>query len=154
VIDAARNAAACIGTRRHIVRLVWTGWTGGTRGRGQETIVREEVLTPIPRVSFINDLGIELQNVGFSEAGILRVGEISMRYSSHFLSGRSEDGQVVPRDQEFFYEVEELNPVGSASLRRRFGLKGPPELRAENGEYVVKLIRANKNDRTPGGVLA
>jgi hypothetical protein len=151
-IDAARNSVVCIGVRRHVVRLIWTAWTGGQRGRGVETVVLEEALTPVPRVMFINDLGVELQNIGLSEAGVVRVSEISLRYSSHFLSGRGEDGSPVAKDRNFYWEIEELQPLGSASVRRRFTLKGPPEPRADNAEYVVKLLRA-ENDRTSGGVI-
>lgn len=146
-VDQLRDLEVCLGARTRIVRMIWTSWSGGERGVGQEMVDREVVLTPLPTVKNVEDLSVELQNIGSTEVGVVELTGISTRYSENFLTGKAQDGTPVPKDQNFYYEIEDPD-VSLFPVKRRFTMKGPPDRDDLDFMWKVKLVRTAQ-DRTP-----
>ena len=143
-VDQLRDLEVCLGARSKVVRLVWTRWTDGRRGAGQEIVEREEILTPVPEVKSISDLTIELQSIGNADVGVVQVSKISTRYTENFLMGRDLDGTPIRKDQNFYWEIEEPDGHGG-TIRRRFTPKGPPDLKEVEFQWVIKLTKQHQN---------
>jgi len=138
VVDSARDLATGLGLRPHVVRIVWTRWTGGMRGIGQEVLVKEEVLTPIPKVERLEDVDAEVVEVGRIETGSVVVSKISSRYPESLLRGALIDGESIPPDVAVFWEIENV----STGRRRRFTRASAPAYDAGRLQWVVGLEAA------------
>lgn len=151
-VDCARNVATLIGARPYQVRLVWTRWTGGERGTGQEEVLRVCPITPTPLVVGIKNMDQTIKNVGELEEGDVTVVEISARYTEEELRGQSPNGESTPADQNFYWEIV-FPRVGVAPLYRRFSLAGAPEYDAAEEDAIqwkVGLTKSNENRERNG----
>lgn len=142
VIDCARDLFTSLGVRSYQVMLVKTQWSGGERGRGQESVVWEQMLLPTPKVAELTSIRRDLEALGTIEAGTLRVSEISARYSEDLLTGLGEDGSKLPKDMQFYWEVNFISP-GTPSIRRRFIPKAAPSLNLAKIQWVVDLVKVS-----------
>ena len=151
-VDQIRDIATCLGARPYRVSLVWTRWTGGERGAGQEEIVREEMILPTPVVKDLSGLRNRLTPIGLDEVGDLQVSQISPRYTEDLLMGRvSDDGHPISEDESFFYEV--FAPGHDhTGIRRRFFPVSAPTYEPTKFEWKVNLRRASE-DRSRCGDL-
>ena len=149
-VDAARNVASCLGARPYTVTLVWTRWSGGSRGDGTEEVVREVAITPTPKIALDNAIQKSPTNYGIDESGTVQLTEISGRYTEDLLSGRDDyDGSPAPYDQQFFWEIR--YPT-KGKPRRRFTLKTAPIFDAENVQWVVTLLKSGEDRARDGQV--
>lgn len=150
VVDRARDIYTQFGLRPYLVRMVKTRWSGGRRGIGTEEVLSEELILPTPLVSTLNSLDAEVSPIGNIEQGGIKVEQISsICYTEDMLMGRDADGEPVPRDQQFYYEIEML---GQSSIKRRFTPAGAPSLDASKFQWVIELTKSNENrtrDGTP-----
>ena len=155
VADSIRNLEVQLGARQYQVNLVWTRWTGGQRGRGNEDIIRVEPLLPVPMVGDLNGVQISAQSFAAAEVGSVRVSKISPRYNEDLLIGRDlvvvPPGTALPRDINFYWEI--VFPRRDApAVRRRFTVSGVPVKHPTKFEWVVSLRRASGDRTRDGGV--
>lgn len=148
-VDAIRDIKTQLGARQYEVALVWTQWTGGARGVGEESIVREIVLRPTPEIADISEITRQNTQVGLDEVGQLQVSEISPRFSEDFLLGRFE-GLPLPEDQNFYWEIETPPRPDGVRIRRRFFPVAVPNLEETRFQWTVALTKASQ-DREIGG---
>lgn len=143
--------AARLGARNYSVLLVRTQWSGGTRGVGYESVIEERFLLPVPAVADIS-AGVqhELLAVGTEEVGSLQVTEISVRYTESDLLGLSPDGDPIPADQSFYWEVRDDGASVADTPRRRFVPVSAPYRDREGLQWIVRLRRV-RGDRTRMG---
>lgn len=146
VADCIRDLATQLGARPYRVSLIWTRWSGGERGIGAEDTVRVEEILPTPKCAPLSSLKLELTEIGLLEAGTIRVTQISARYTEDFLMGKSGIGEEIPRDQNFYYEVEFLRSDGPGP-RRRFIPVNVNSYNPLSFDWTIDLIRAAE-DRT------
>lgn len=152
IVDCIRTIPTDLGARPYKVYLVWTQWSRGDRGEGIEEVIREEELTPTPKIAEISNLVQDVSPVGTDEEGGLTVSEISPRYNEHYLMGRADDGSSIPRDQNFYYEI--YYPSKIPGVRRRFLPAGSPGYVATKFQWTVRLRKVNEDrqyDGTPRG---
>jgi hypothetical protein len=149
-VDALRDIKTQLGARQDEVRLIWTKWAGGERGRGEEYVYKEEVLLPNPTVSTVAKIDRSVESVGAAEMGMIEVMEISPRYSEGFLLGLIDD-RDPGEDVNFYWEITALPNEGTARIRRRYFPASPPEHDETGFQWVIKLARAH-GDRTPRGL--
>jgi len=148
-VDCIRDLYTSFGARPYQVSLVWTAWSGGKRGHGVESVVREEMVLPTPKVSDLTDLSRELSSIGVDEVGSVRVSEISVSYGEDRLLGRGDDGTKIPDDQNFYWEIRAPQSSGD-SVRRRFVPKAAPTKDAMSFQWKISLLKVSE-DRTRGG---
>ena len=140
-IDCVRDLYTSLGLRTYQVSLVWTRWTGGARGVGNEYIVQVLPLLPTPKLGELTALELELKEIGMNEAGTLSVSELSPRFTEDLLMGRAgpmAPGQPLPPDVEFFWEVFQPERAGSG-IRRRFFPSSVPNKSAGGFEWTISL---------------
>ncbi len=147
-VDCIRDLYTCMGVRPYTVALIWTQWSDGRRGEGTEGVIREEALLPTPKVAELS-LKREVQSIGVEETGTTRVSEISASYSEDFLLGRGPNGERIPADQSFYWEVR-YPQVNGKGVRRRYTVEGSPTLDSMKFQWVVSLQKASE-DRTRSG---
>lgn len=151
VADTIRNIATCLGARPYQVALIWTQWSEGERFGGTEQVLKREFLLPTPFVEDINPVRQDLQPIGIVEDGVVRVTQISPRYTEDYLMGRDAEGRPIPSDISFFWEIAIPRPNNSG-VRRRFTPKSAPALFATDFEWRIDLLRAQQ-DRARNGDL-
>lgn len=148
-VDLLRDLEVQFGMRTQQVRLVWVRWSGGERGLGVEETVQEELLLPYPKVAPFTELRSDLQAIGTEELGQIMVTDISPRYTEDFLQGHGVNGEDIPPDQSFYWEVRTAQPDGSG-MRRRYVPNSPFSYDPMKFGWSVKLLRASE-DRTRDG---
>lgn len=141
VADCIRDIATQLGARPYRVSLVWTQWAGGERGVGAEDTVREEQILPTPKCAPLTSVKLELTEVGLLEAGTIRVTQISSRFTEDFLMGKTELGEEIPDDHNFYWEITFLRSDGPGP-RRRFIPVNVVNYDPLSFDYQVDLIRA------------
>jgi hypothetical protein len=149
VVDCARDIATQLGARPYTVALVWTRWSGGSRGEGSEVVLRVEPILPTPKVADFTALQVGLESIGTLEEGSVRVSEVSTRYTEDHLLGRADDGTEIPGDQSFYWEVS-YQTIDGPGPRRRFTPKSAPSFKATRLEWVIDLVRIAE-DRSRDG---
>lgn len=92
------------GVRQYHVYTVLRTWDGGGTGLGTPTDVETE-LVPKPKCEFFSYQGVpgmrlELDECGVSEAGMIRLREISLEYAEHELLG-----PTLVAGQEWFIKI-------------------------------------------------
>jgi len=147
-VDQIRDIKTCLGARAYTVSMIWTRWSGGERGIGVEDVIREEMILPTPKVSSLTALAVEQLSVGVEEIGVIRITEISPRYTEDELSGYI-DGRAVPDDENFYYEVIYAQKVGD-SRRRRYVMDTAPNYTPLQFQWEISLVKAFE-DRTRAG---
>jgi hypothetical protein len=152
-MDRARQMQVRLGLRPYNVDLVWSKWSGGARGKGTETIVVREPLTPTPVVTLQIDR--ESTAGGYNESGSMTVTEISVRYTSDELSGILSKRicelhcvEEVPQPYDFYYEVTEDGRGDDPAARRKFMIAGAPA--REAFQWTVKLERMSVDNKRNG----
>ena len=149
-VDKIRDINTKLGMRAYTVRIVKTRWSGGQRGDGVEEVVCSDSILPTPKIEAIADLDAMVTSVGVSEEGMLKVTEISMRFSEDYLAGRNPDGTALSREFNFYYEIEFTGGPGKM-IRRRYTVDGTPALEPEHLHWTVKLRKAEE-DRSRSGI--
>jgi hypothetical protein len=153
-VDCARDLFTSLGLRSYEVTLVWTRWTGGERGVGQEYVVATQPILPTPKMSGLGGVGIELKELGSNEQGSVNLSEISLRYTEDLLMGRGgpvPEGQLIPFDVSFYWEIA-LPLAGGQKLRRRFTPSGVAERKAGSFEWTIQLVETEGARRRDGSV--
>jgi len=151
-VDSLRDLYTCLGARAYQVSLIWTRWSGGERGVGVEELVRRELVLPTPKVAELSSLRRDLQSIGVDEVGSLRVSEISPRYNEDKLIGLSDDGDPIPEDQNFYWEIEFVRPPPGLGVRRRFTPKSTPSYDPLRFQWSIDLLRASEERLRSGAI--
>lgn len=147
--DQLRDLLTKFGLRPYKVKIVRVHWSGGERGEGTLTVVSEASILPTPRMQDLNSLTEIVHAVGLEEVGMVRVDEISGRFTEDDLMGRDADG-VIPSDDEVFYEIEFPRLDGRSSTKRRFYPRSPPQYFAGKLQWSINLEKAHE-DRLRNG---
>lgn len=142
--DRLRDLLTRFGLRSYRVALVYVQWSGGERGVGVPSVVREVPLLPTPKVSTLASISEIVQPVGLDEVGSIELSQVSGRFTEEELRGLGQDGSELPPDMEFFYEVEFFPQEGQAQ-KRRFFPRSPPAYMAGRLQWVVRLEKANED---------
>lgn len=140
-VDCIRDLYAELGLRPYQIMLVWSRWSGGERGRGQESVLAIWPILPTPKLQDLSAVRTQLIEIGQNEQGTVRVEQISMRYSEDLLLGRGgplPEGREIPRDVSFYWEVLLPDGVGSG-VRRRFFPVSVPSRNAMKFEWALEL---------------
>lgn len=124
VVDAARQMIADTGFRVHVIQTVHLTWTNGV-GIGTPEVVRTPI-TPIPKVLKYTTEQI-MQSGGAITDADLNVSKISARYTLEELNGG-----VLPRGQEFFWDVDGVLYTFIGYQKRALG-------------WNVQIRRTNRN---------
>lgn len=150
-VDKLRDLLTRAGLRPYIVRLVWTRWSAGRRGYGTEEIDREEMLLPTPKIAELSSMDLPQLSIGGEEVGDLFLEQISARYTEDYILGRGPDGDPIPPDQNFYYEIEFPQENGVfPGIRRRFTPSGAPN-RSAGGFQWKLMLRKQIADRARNG---
>ena len=144
--DEIRDLQTQLGARTSTVSLIWTKWSGGARGVGEEYVFNEEVILPNPLVGAATSIKKDFSSVGLSEMGTLKVSEISLRYEEGHLLGMI-DGVFPGEDVNFYWEVV----FASNAIRRRFFPASPPDYDETAFQWTILLVRAT-GDRAPNAL--
>ena len=155
VADCIRNIGVKLGARQYKVNLVWTQWSGGERGIGNESVLHEVPLLPTPLVRGLDAVTQTVQSFGLQEVGNLRLSQISPRYNEDFLMGRDvvvTTGFPLPADVDFHWEIEFLQNTPTSGKQRRFTPANAPSKHPTSFEWVLDLARAS-SDRDRDGTL-
>jgi hypothetical protein len=148
--DMLRNILTTFGLRVYRVALVTIQWSGGERGVGTPTVVRETPLLPTPKLMDMATLAEIVHPIGLDEVGGVVVGEISGTYTEDQLLGLDSEGADIPDDTEFFYEIEFPHPDGKPGIKRRFFPNGVPNYSPGGLQWTVHLEKAH-DDRDRRG---
>lgn len=152
-LDELRQIAADMGARPYRVFLVKTRWSGKRRGEGVETVTSEVEILPTPKVDSIDNLNLQLLDIGTDDAGMLKVREISPRYQENQLRGLNPDGSEIAQNETFSWEISLSRGDAEEKKRRRFVIRGVPIYHSSSGgalQWHVSLTRAG-SDRNASG---
>lgn len=149
--DSLRDMLTQFGLRAYKVSLVKVQWSGGRRGKGTAVTIQEKVILPTPKIESLDSLADVLQPVGMEEQGSLTLSQISGTFTEEELRGYSKEGDPIPRDQEFFYEVEFFPNEGEAQKRRFFPASPPTYFPGKLG-WSIRLLKANEDRARNGDV--
>lgn len=152
VADCLRNMNTTFGLRRCIVRLIFTQWTGGSRGVGEEYVTSATEILPNPRVLDFTGIAEVVSSAALIEAGSLVVQEISGRYQEDALRGLGPGGTPIPKDTSFYWEVEFVNRGGNplSNVKRRFTPSSVPAYLPGKVQWVQTLQRAQGDRKRDG----
>lgn len=153
VVDCVRDLYTSIGLRTYQVSLVWTRWSGGERGRGQEFIAQEMPLLPTPLL-MLDGVELQLKELGLNEQGKITVSQLSPRFTEDLLLGRDgpiQRGRDLPPDVNFFWEVYTPERRGTG-VRRRFFPAGVPSKNAGKFEWTIELTSQEGARLRDGGI--
>ena len=151
VVDKIRDIDTRLGFRPYVVRLVYTRWSGGVRDVGEESVISEERLLPTPLMLDLQGVASVVTVSGSDEQGGVMLTEVSGCYTEEQLRGLGDQGQALPADQSFYYEIEFLRVDGVDGERRRFTIGGAPEYDADNYLWRFRLVR-QRPDRSRHGM--
>ncbi len=143
-VDVARNIVVKLGFRPYEIHLVHTRYVAGGNGVGQEIVIGDDVLLPIPLVQSLDGLTEIVTPGGLNEQGTVRVSEISGRYTEQLLMGWDANGNPPAKDVRFYWELlwPELGSIQDRGERRRFFPQSAPTYEADNVQYTIVLTRA------------
>lgn len=142
--DDLRDLLSAFGLRTYKVSMVRVRWSGGRRGRGAPSTVSEEAILPTPKLSSLDALQELAQSVGVDELGAIDLSQISGTYTEDQLRG-FRDGDGIPGDEEFFYEIEFFPTSEGGSKKRRFFPRGAPTYFPGRLQWSVRLEKANED---------
>ena len=75
VADRMRDIRVKLGLRPYMVHLVRTRWEGGVRGKGEEIVISDVEILPVPLVSDLNGLALTVGPAVFDEIGTVVLSE-------------------------------------------------------------------------------
>lgn len=148
--DRLRDMLTKFGLRTYKVSIIRVQWSGGVRGEGTVSVVKETVIEPTPKISDLDSLTEFVQPVGLDEVGGIELSKISGRYTEEELRGLSSVGEEIPPDEEVFYEIEFPRPDGGPSLKRRFFTRSAPQYKPGQLQWTLRLEKTH-NDRSREG---
>lgn len=151
VADNVNDLAVRLGARPYTVSWVRTRWTGGKRSKGEEIVVSETPILPTPEVADLTSLQAIVQPVGKDEVGDLYVSKVSGRYTEKQLRGLGPNGEPIPPDEAFYYELVFLAD-GPGAERRRFVMRSVPTYKATDAQWTFQLRRAHGDRQRNGDV--
>ena len=147
VADGIRQLYTDFGLRPYEIRSVIIRWSGGERHRGIPEVISATPLLPTPLIQNIEQLSEELRPSGTVERGIVRLTEISPRYT------RDDIMVLFPRalapGEEHFIEAT-IDDRDGLTMRLRYVISGIPELEADQFQWAVRMIKQDE-DRTRDG---
>jgi len=141
VADRMRDLRVRFGFRPYVVHMVRTRWPSGLRGKGPEVLVSDDVLLPVPLISDLTGLALTADAAIFKEMGSIVLSEVSGTYTENMLRGLGGDGNSIPEDESFWYEVEFKAGTESAE-RRRFSIRSAPTYQASRFQWLITLYAA------------
>lgn len=151
VADKVRNLKTRLGGRPYEAFLIHTRWSGGVRHKGTEEILSVTQILPGVQVSALTAQSQTLQSAGLDEVGTIIVSEISPSYTEDELLGIGPQGQPIPADQQFYWEITYPRPYPDAAVRRRYTVDSSPDYRATQFDWKVVLVKAGEErDRVTG----
>lgn len=139
VADRMRDVRVKLGFRPYMVHLVRTRWDGGVRGKGEEHVVSDVTILPVPLVSDLSGLALTVEPAVFDEIGTVVLSEVSGEYTEDQLRGRGEGGEPIPDDESFWYEVEFRREGRTFGERRRFVARSAPTYHPSRFQSVITL---------------
>jgi hypothetical protein len=148
--DSLRDMLSAFGLRSYKVAIIRVEWTGGKRGRGTPVILSEKTILPTPKLESVESLAEVLQPVGLEEQGSLELSQVSGTFSEEDLRGYSQDGEGIPANHEFFYEITFISPSAGEPQRRRFFPASAPVYSPGKLQWSMRLQKANE-DRARNG---
>jgi hypothetical protein len=153
VADNLRQLNTTFGTRPYRVFLVWTTWTGGERGVGDEKLIEQIEILPTPNVRSLDNVALSPLSTGVLSVGSLRLTEVTTSLTADQLTGRMQPTPHVdhiPEPIDFFYEVVEDGRGDPQPRRMKFTLFGEPHRNAENLEWQLVLTRVSEDRKRDG----
>lgn len=151
VADGLRDLRTKFGMRPFEVHILRTKWTGGRRGYGEESVVSDLPILPVPRIVDLGSLTEIVQPIGMDEIGSVGMEEISARYTDDQLRGYHDDGTPPDDDEQVYYEVT-FPTRDEQQTRRRFCLRSAPMYYAGRFEWVVRLEKSHADRDRDGDV--
>lgn len=148
--DSLRDMLSSFGLRSYTVTVVKVEWTGRRRGVGTPVTISEEVISPTPKLAAFDALQEVIQSAGLEEVGSIELSQISGRYTEEQLRGFTEEGDPLPDNVDFFYEVEFFPHNGGPSFRRKFVPRSAPTYFPGRLQWTMRLERA-VDDRLRNG---
>ncbi len=137
VVDDARQIVADLGLRPYRIFSVLESWSGGSRGRGVVTVVKELEFTPPPVVNY-SPLRRNLGSAGVVERGDVLLEKISPRFTEEEI--RSFFPSNLVRGQVVYIEARWDGRNSGEPHRRRFTVASVPFLEIPRRfQWVVKL---------------
>jgi len=152
VVDRIRDLHTRFGGRPYRVVVVRTRSAGAHRGRGPEVLISELEILPTPLVVDLSSLSEVLTPVGINEQGLIRVEQISGRYTEDLLLGTDPQGDAPPPNEATYWEIEFFRPDGQPAVRRRFQLSAAPMYQAYRFGWSVTLTSSVENRARSGGL--
>lgn len=145
-----------------------------TIGAGRAKVIAEHELLPLPAVSPLDAVRMELEATGNTERGGVVLTQVSAGYTEDFLRGllpelrdESTDEETLVPGIRFFYEIRQVREPGHVNegtamssvgpmdrpvYRRRFVLASLPAWDPYGFEWTINLVRAD-GDRTREGCV-
>ena len=148
-IDDIRQLAADVGARPYRVFLVRTRWSGRERGSGVESVISEDEVIPTPKVE-MGGLQRQMLDIGMDEQGTATVTEISPRYLENQLTGQLPNGEEIPGNETFYWEISLSRGDSDSNRRSRYMIQGVPIYEATRLQWTARLVRAG-SDREASG---
>jgi hypothetical protein len=165
VVDRVRQLNTELGQRSRRVFLVWTKWTGGGQGDGDEVEVDRLELLPTPKVSGLDAVPLAAMSAGVLPVGSIRVSEVSVSLTEGQLRGLyapaagisavQPDGTTGPTDHVppgfgFFYEVVEDGRGDAFPVREKYRLSSQPRMNEANIGWELVLERISEDASRDG----
>jgi hypothetical protein len=149
VADNLRQLNTQFGARPYRTFLVWTKWSGGARGQGDEQVLLELELLPTPKVMSMDGVAFSIFHAGTLPVGSVKLTEVSMAYTNDQLTGHLVPGlghvDQIPSPYDFFYEVREDGRGDNPPQRLKFRLLNFPTMDAENVQWTLMLERVSED---------
>lgn len=147
-VDSIRQLYTDFGLRPYRVHSVVYRWTGGSVGRGVPEVISDREILPTPYLRETSGVAGELRTAGLVERGIVRLEQISPRYTEDEVRGLFHV-TPLPGDQQGFIEVR-IDARDGSTERRRFIVRGIPYRDAGGFQWRAGLLRQDE-DRTRSG---
>lgn len=150
VADNIRQVATRLGARPYRCFLVWSTWTNGVRGEGEEVETMRTEILPTPVVTSMDQIALNPQNVGLVQIGDVKVTEISVSFTEDQLMGRLGGATQVEQPQSFAWEIIEDGRQRDNPVHTKFRVKGRPVLKADQAMWSVNLERVGDDRQRDG----
>jgi hypothetical protein len=151
VADRIRDLRTRLGGVPYQVSLVRTRWSGGRRNHGTEEVVSVTPILPTPKVQALDSMNQVLQSAGLDEVGTIRVTDISPAYTEDQLVGVGPQGEPIPSDENFYWEITFPRPLPQMAVQRRYTVSGVPNYNPTRFGWSVALMKAGEErDRVTG----
>lgn len=141
VVDQMRQLYTAFGLRPYRVFSVVVRWTGGRIGYGEAVRESVEEIRPTPKVD-LSGLDADMKSAGRTEAGTVRITQISPRYTEDDIRGLF-FLQPLPPGRQGFWEVR-IDSRDGQPLVRRIKVYGVPWRRAERFGWECRFIRQDE----------